>query len=91
MTYSMRFEMSQHPWNAAVIIFDDGQVKLHQNRLSSRQAGADPGRGQIPTTEQLELCRIFWSRAYEKMDFRVASFCPALQPFCRDIMEVAHA
>jgi hypothetical protein len=30
--------------------------------------------------------RALWAELYSAMDFRVASFCPTLQPYCREIM-----
>ncbi len=38
------------------------------------------------TDEQIEMCRHLWSRLYEAMDFRLASFCPALLPHSRQIL-----
>jgi hypothetical protein len=33
------------------------------------------------------MCRHLWARLYEQeMDFRVASFCPVLLPYQRQIM-----
>lgn len=84
--YAMRFEMSQHPWRGAVIIFDDGIAKLHYHRLDPETPVFVQVEGLKPTPEQIEMCRKLWTEMYEAMDFRVATFCPALLPYCHDIM-----
>jgi hypothetical protein len=42
--------------------------------------------GSKPTEEQIQMCRHLWARLYEEMDFRVASFCPALLPHSQEIL-----
>lgn len=42
--------------------------------------------GLQPSPEQIEMARNLWARLYEEMDFRVASFCPTLLPYSRQIM-----
>jgi hypothetical protein len=32
------------------------------------------------------MCHHLWARLYEAMDFRVASFCPVLLPYSRQIL-----
>jgi hypothetical protein len=76
--YAMRFECVEHPWNGACIIFDDGQAKLHKGRLSPDRPVLVQLEGKVPTPEQIDACRRLWAELYEAMDFRVASFCPAL-------------
>jgi hypothetical protein len=42
--------------------------------------------GTTPTAEQIEMCHHLWAWLFEEMDFRVASFCPALLPHQSQIM-----
>ena len=86
MSYSIRFECVEHPWSGAVIIFDDGSTKLHRHRLHPDSPVLVQVEGVSPTPEQIEMCRHLWARLYEEMDFRVASFCPVLLPYQRQIM-----
>lgn len=85
-SYSMMFQMVEHPWNGAVIIFDDGSTKLHRHRLHPDSPVIVQVEGFEPSAEQIEMCRHLWARLYEAMDFRVASFCPRLLPYSPQIM-----
>jgi len=84
--HSMMFQMVEHPWSGAVIIFDDGQTKLHRHRLDPDRPVVVQLEGVTPSGEQILMARHLWQELYSAMDFRVASFCPALQPYCREIM-----
>jgi hypothetical protein len=84
--YAMRFEMVEHPWSAGVVIFDDGQAKLNRHLISPDRPVLVQLEGIKPNHEQIEACRHLWARLYEAMDFRVASFCPALLPHQSQIM-----
>ncbi|MFQ3456939.1 hypothetical protein PMN64_27015 [Bradyrhizobium sp. UFLA01-814] len=86
MTYSIKFEMSEHIWSGAVLIFDDGSTKLHRHRLHPDSPVLVQVERLTPSPEQIEMCRHLWARLYEEMDFRVASFCPRLLPFSPQIM-----
>lgn len=85
-SYAMMFQMVEHPWSGAVIIFDDGSTKLHRHRLHPDSPVIVQVEGLKPNEEQIEMCRHLWARLYEAMDFRVASFCPALLPHSRQIL-----
>ena len=84
--YAMRFECVEHPWNRAWIIFDDGQSKLHTARLNPDRPVLVQLEGLSPTPEQVDACRQLWTKLYAAMDFRVASFCPAMLPHSQAIM-----
>jgi hypothetical protein len=86
MSYSMKFEMAEHPWSGAVLIFDDGQAKLYKHRLCPDRPVVVQVEGKSPSPEQIEACRQLWTELYAAMDFRVASFCPALLPHSQTIM-----
>jgi hypothetical protein len=82
----MHFQMVEHPWNGAVIIFEDGSTKLHYHRLHSDSPVLVQLEGKEPSECQIEMCQTLWRRLYEEMDFRVASFCPAIRPHARTVM-----
>jgi len=84
--YAIMFEMSENIWRGAVLIFDDGSTKLYRQRLHPDSPVLVQVEGKSPTPEQIEMCRHLWARLYEEMDFRVASFCPTLLPYQRQIM-----
>ncbi|QND70813.1 hypothetical protein [Tardiphaga robiniae] len=84
--HSIMFKMCEKPWQAPVIIFDDGQTKLNRHLLHPDRPVTVLLEGVKPTGEQVLMCRHLWQELYSAMDFRVASFCPALQPYYRDIM-----
>ncbi|MDN3273360.1 hypothetical protein QWJ07_03835 [Frankia sp. RB7] len=86
MSYSIKFEMCANPWSAGLIVFDDGQAKLNRHLISPDRPVVVQLEGREPTHEQLEQCRHLWARLYQEMDFRVASFCPALLPHSRQIL-----
>lgn len=79
MSYSVKFECIEHPWNACVIIFDDGQTKLNRHLLSPDRPVLVHLEGLRPSAEQIEMARHLWARLYEEMDFRVAAFA---RPSC---------
>ena len=78
--------MVEHPWNGAILIFEDGQVKLYKHRLCPDRPVLVQVEGLEPTAEQVEACRQLWTELYEAMDFRVASFCPPLLSHSQAIM-----
>jgi hypothetical protein len=80
MSYSMKFESVEHPWRGAMLVFDNGAVKLHRHRLSPEHPVLVQIEGLEPTAEQIEVCRRLWTELYEAMDFRVTSFRTALLP-----------
>jgi hypothetical protein len=84
--HAMLFEMCEHPWRGAILIFDDGVAELHRHRLSPDHPVLVQIEGLTPTPEQIDVCRALWTELYAAMDFRVASFCPKFLPFCHDIM-----
>ena len=86
MTWLIRFECVEHPWNGGVIIFEDGQAKLYRHRLSPERPVLIQLEGLTPTDEQILMCRHLWARLYEEMDFRMTSFCPALLPHSQEIL-----
>jgi hypothetical protein len=69
----------------AVIIFDDGVAKLHRHTLSTGHPQLVQVEGLSPTPEQIEVCRRLWTELYSAMDFRLASFRPALLPHSQAI------
>ncbi|WP_445487844.1 hypothetical protein [Rhodopseudomonas sp. RCAM05734] len=84
--HSMHFQMVEHPWSGGVIIFDDGQTKLHKHRLRPDTPVLVQVEGLQPSAEQILMCRNLWQELYSAIDFRVASFCPAILPHARTIM-----
>lgn len=87
MSYAIQFQMCKNPWSAGVIIFDDGQAKLNRHLISPDKPVLVQLEGEKPSVDQVQMCRYLWSRLHEAMDFRVASFCPALLPYSNVIME----
>ena len=65
MTWLIRFECVEHPWNGGVIIFEDGQAKLYRHRLSPDRPVLIQLEGSKPTEEQIQMCRHLWARLYE--------------------------
>lgn len=84
--YAITFQMCEHPWRAGLIIFDDGQAKLNRHLITPERPVLVQLEGVTPSEEQLRMARHLWARLYEEMDFRVASFCPALLPHQGQIM-----
>jgi hypothetical protein len=84
--YAIKFEMCANPWRAGLIIFDDGQAKLNRHLISPGRPVLVQLEGLVLNSEQIEACRLLWARLYEAMEFRVASFCPALLPHSQTIM-----
>jgi hypothetical protein len=86
MSHSVKFECVEHPWNGAVIIFDDGQVKLYRQRLNPDRPVLVQIEGKEPNHEQVEMCRHLWSRLHQEMDFSAATFCLTMLPYSRQIL-----
>jgi hypothetical protein len=56
-SYSMIFQTVEHPWNGAVVIFEDGQAKLYEHRLCLDRPVVVQVEGLTPNPEQIEVCR----------------------------------
>lgn len=84
--YAIRFKACENPWRAGLIIFDDGQAKLNRHLISPYRPVVVQLEGLKPSPEQIEMARHLWARLYLEMDVRVASFCPTILPFQRQIM-----
>ena len=81
--------MSEKAWAGAVIVFDDAQVKVHKSKLEPGKPVLVQVEGLEPTEDQLEQCRHLWSALHETFGFNMATFCPALLPYSREIMATA--
>lgn len=88
--YALRFEMAQKAWTAGVIVFDDAQVKVHKPKLEPGKPVLVQVEGLEPSEDQLEQCRQLWSALHETFGFNMATFCPALLPYQRQIMATAN-
>jgi hypothetical protein len=87
---SLRFKMAAAAWTGAVIVFDDAQVKVHKSKLEPGKRVLVQIEGTAPTEGQLEQCRQLWSPRHETFGFNMATFCPALLPYSREIMATAN-
>jgi hypothetical protein len=86
--YPLRFEIAVSAWTGVTILFDDAQVKVQKAKLEPGKPLLVQVEGVEPTEHQLEQCRQIWSALRETFGFNMATLCPALFPYSRDIMAI---
>ena len=85
--YAVRFEMCASPWRAGIILFDDCQAKLNLHLISPNRPVLIQIEGEHPTLEQVATLNKVWMALSCRLNFTMATFCPSLLPFCREIMD----
>lgn len=86
-SYAVMVKMVPHPWHAAIIIFDDGQIYVNRERAFPDRPVTVELEGVSPNEAQLDTLKKAWRVLSGHFNFTIASFDEALLPYAKEVMD----